>query len=207
MMDKHGTLHVSGTGNVQVTPDEAVIHLGLVTEAKTAADATANNAKATQGVIDAVTSQPNHGVTTTAVSVGPIVSYDQGTGVGTIVGFRATSGVEIKTKVGYAGQIYDVGVQAGATLSSGITFRIQNEAPHREEALRLAVEVAHREAKLVAKAAHLELMGVESIQIGAGGGRVIYRSEAVDLKATATPVMPADKAISATVDIVFRTRS
>jgi uncharacterized protein YggE len=206
MMDKHGTLNVSGTGSVQVAPDEAVIHLGLVTEATTAADATANNARATQGVIDAVTAQPNHGVTTTEVSVGPIVSYDQSTGVSTIVGFRATSGVDVKTKIGYAGQIYDAGIRAGATQSSGITFRIQNEAPYREEALHLAVEVAYREAKIVAKAAHLELLGVESTQIDAGGGRLVYRSAAIDPKA-ATPVMPEDKTISATVHVVFRTRS
>jgi len=205
MTDKHGTLNVTGTGSVQVAPDEAVICLSLVTEARTAVEATANNATATQGVINAVTAQPNHGVITTAMTVGPILSYDQGTGVSTIVGFRATSGVEVKTKVGYAGQLYDAGIQAGATQSSGITFRIQNEAPYREEALRLAVEVAYREAKIVAKAAHLELMGVESTQIDAGGGRVIYRSEAT-LKTT-TPVLPEDKTISATVHVVFRTRS
>lgn len=206
MMDKHGTLNVTGTGNVQVSPDEAVIHLGVLTESKTAAEATANNARATQKVIDAVTSQPNHGVTTTGVSVSPILSHDQSTGVSTIVGFRATNGVEVKTKIGHAGQIYDAGIRAGATQSSGITFRIQNEAPYREEALRLAVEVAYREAKLVAGAAHLELMGVESIQIVSGGGRVTYRAAVIDLDAAVTPVMPEEKTISATVQIVFRTR-
>jgi uncharacterized protein YggE len=206
MTDKHGTLNVTGTGNVQVSPDEAVIDLGVVTESKTAAEATANNARATQGVIDAVTSQPNHGVTTTGASVSPIFSYDQSTGVNTIVGFRAMNGVEVKTKIGYAGQIYDVGIAAGATQSSGISFRIQNEAPYREEALRLAVEVAHREAKLVAKAAHLELMGVESLQIESGGGRFLYRAEAIDLRAPTTPVIPSEKTICATVQFVFRTR-
>ena len=206
MTDKHGTLTVNGTGNVQVTPDEAVIYLGLVTEAKTAAEATADNARVTQNVIDAVTAQPNHGVNTTAVNVGPILAYDQSTGISTIVGFRATNGVEVKTKIGYAGQLYDTGIQAGATQSSGITFRIQNETPYREEALRLAVEVAYQEAKIVARAARLELVGVESIQIDAGGGRLAYRSQTFDIKAT-TPVVPEDKMISATVRVAFRTRS
>ena len=206
MMDKHGTMNVTGTGKVQVAPDEAVLHLGVLTDAKTAAEATATNARATQGVIDAVASQPNHGVTTTGLSVSPVLSYDQGTGVSTIVGFRATNGVEVKTKIGYAGQIYDVGINAGATQSSGITFRIQNEAPYREEALRLAVEDAYQEAKLVARSAHVELMGTESIQIDSGGGRLVYRSAAIDLKSTTTPVMPEDRTISASVQIVFRTR-
>lgn len=205
MTDKHGTLNVTGTGKVLAAPDEAVIQLGVVTDAKTAAEATASNASATQRVIDAVSAQPNHGVTTTGLSVSPIFSYDETTQVSTIVGFRATNGVNVTTKVGYAGQIYDAGIAAGATQSSGIAFRIQNETPLREEALRLAVENAHREARLVAQAARADLTGIESIQIDAGGGRLVYRATAIDLKAT--PVMPEDKTISASVQITYRTRA
>lgn len=205
MTDKHGTLNVTGTGKVQAVPDEAVIQLGVVTDAKTAAEATTSNASATQRVIDAVSAQPNHGVTTTGLSVNPICSYDETTHVSTIVGFRATNGVNVKTKVGYAGQIYDAGITAGATQSSGITFRIQNEAPLREEALRLAVENAQREAKLVAQAARVDLTGIDSIQIEAGGGGLLYRAASIDIRAT--PVMPEDKTITASVQIAYRTRA
>jgi len=206
MADKNGTLNVTGTGKVQVPPDEAVVHLSVMTDGKTAAEATASNAKLTQGVVDAVSSQPNHDVTTSGLSVSPIMSYDPNTSAGKIVGFRATNGVDVKTKIGYAGQIYDAGIGAGANESSGITFRIQNEAPHREEALRLAVGEAFKEAKIVAGAARIELMGPESIQIDAGGGRVVYRAVAYDAKSVATPVIPDEQTISATVQIVFRTR-
>jgi hypothetical protein len=206
MTDKNGTLNVTGIGKVQVAPDEAVIQLSVMTDGKTAAEATASNARRTQGVVDAVSSQPNHGVTTSGLSVSPIISYDPNTYAGTIVGFRATNGVEVKTKIGYAGQIYDAGIGAGANQSSGITFRIQNEAPHREEALRIAVGQAYKEAKIVAGAASIELMGPESIQIEAGGGRLVYRAAAYDSKSAATPVMPAEQTISATVQILFRTR-
>ena len=206
MVDKNGTLNVTGTGRVQAAPDEAVIHLSVMTDGKTAAEATANNAKRTQGVIDAVTSQPNHGVTTSGLSVSPIVSYDPNTSAGTITGFRATNGVEVKTKIGYAGQIYDAGIEAGANQSSGISFRIQNEAPYREEALRLAVGAAYREAKIVAGTANLEILGPQSIQVEAGGGGVVYRAMSFDAKAVATPVLPEEQTISATVQVVFRTR-
>lgn len=206
MADRNGTLNVTGIGKVQVAPDEAVIYLSVMTDGKTAAEATASNARRTQGVVDAVSSQPNHGVTTSGLSVSPIISYDPNTSAGTIVGFRATNGVEVKTKIGYAGQIYDAGIGAGANQSSGITFRIQNEAPHREEALRIAVGAAYKEAKIVAGAASIELMGPESIQIGAGGGRLVYRAAAYDTKSMATPVMPEEQTISATVQILFRTR-
>ena len=206
MTSGHGTLRVTGTGMVQVAPDEAVVHLGINTEGKTAGDAVGSNAKATQAVLDAVSAEPNHGVTTTGLGVSPIMSYDPDTGVGHVVGFRATNGVQVKTKTGYAGQIYDAGIKAGANESSGITFRIQNEAPHREAALKLAVEVAHQEAKLVAQAANVQLDGTDSIQIDASGGRMVYRTEAVDSKSMPTPVIPQDKTITASVQIQFRTR-
>lgn len=207
MTDKHGTLNVTGIGKVQAAPDEAVVELGVVSDAKTAAEATQTNAKLTQQVVDAVSAQPNHGVTTTGLSVNPLFSSDEHTHISTIVGFRATNCVDVKTKIGYAGQIYDAGIAAGANQSSGITFRIRDEAPLREEALRLAVDNAHREAKLVAHAARVELTGIESIQIDAAGGRVFYRSEAIDSKAPATPVIPEDKTISACVRLAYRTRA
>lgn len=206
MMNGHGTLTVTGTGKVQVAPDEAVVHLQVLTEGKTAAEAVSANATRMQAVLDAVSAEPNHGVTTSGLGVSPIYSYDSSTNVSRIVGFRATNGVEVKTKIGYAGQIYDAGIGAGANESSGISFRIQNEEPHREEALRIAVQDAHKEARLVAKAANVQLEGSQSIQIDPGGGRLVYRSEGLDAKAAATPILPEDKTLSATVQIVFRTR-
>lgn len=207
MTDRNGSLKVTGTGKVQAAPDEAVVQFCVLTDGKTAAEATASNAKRTQTVVDAVTAQPNHGVTTTGVGVSPIMSYDPNTHVGTIVGFRATNEVEVKTKIGYAGQIYDTGVAAGATQSSGITFRLVNDAPFREQALRIAVAEARKEADLVARAAEIQLFGIESIQIDPGGDRLVYRMEPVDRMATPTPVIPEDKTITATVQLQFRTRS
>jgi uncharacterized protein YggE len=205
-MREQATLQVTGSGTIKVAPDEAEVRFTVVTEGKTAADAVESNAKQTQAVFDAVSAEPNHGVTTTGLGVNPIVSYDPDTHVGTIAGYQATNGVEVKTKIGYAGQIYDAGVKAGASQSSGITFRIQNEAPHREEALRLAVEDAHREAKVVARAAGVKLDGPVSIQIDSGGGRVFYRAAALDAKSAATPVVPEDMTISASVQFTFRLR-
>jgi len=204
--EAHGTLLVTGTGKVQVAPDEALVTLGVLTDGKTAAEAVADNARTTQALVDAVSSQPNHGVTTTGLGLSPIMSHDEATGVGTVVGFRASNGVEVRTKVGHAGQVHDAGVAAGANQSSGISFRVQDETAHREEALRMAVEHAHSEAKLVAKAARVALDGVESIQIDPGGGPIIHRAIALDSRAAATPVLPEERTIAASVQIRFRTR-
>lgn len=208
MTDRNGTLQVSGTGKVQVAPDEVVIQLGVVTDGKTAAEATASNARRTQSVLDAVSKLSNHSLTTSGLNLSPILSYDPSTSVSSVVGFRATNGVVVKAKPGYAGQIYDAGIEAGANQSGGVSFSFAftDEVPYRNEALRLAIEDAFREAKTVARAANIELMGPESIQVNSGSGRLVYRSAAIDEKALATPVIPEEQTISAGVNIVFRTR-
>ncbi|HSK01785.1 MAG TPA: SIMPL domain-containing protein [Kofleriaceae bacterium] len=207
MADRQGTnVTATGTGKVQVAPDEAVVQLSIITEGTTAAEAVAANARYTQAVINAVSAQPNHGVTTSGLSVYPIVNYQQDQPP-KIVGFRATNGVEVTTKPDYVGQIYDAGIAAGANQSSGITFRVQNEAPHREEALRLAMEQAFAEAKVVAIAANVELRGVETVQIEPPQERFFFRTEALDAKAApTTPVIPESRTITARVHVQFRTR-
>lgn len=201
-----GTLEVSGSGRVEVAPDEAVVQLSIMTEAKTASEAVATNAKITQAVVDAVSAEPNHGVTTDGLGVAPMTRYDQATHTTVLVGFRATNGVSAKTKVDYAGQIYDTGIRAGANQSSGIEFRLQSEGPYRQQALQRAVEDASMQAKVVAQAAGLELVGTETISIDSDEGRFYLRSAALEADAPQTPVLPGDLTISAGVRMVYRTR-
>lgn len=200
-----GTLEVSGSGQVEVAPDEAVVQLSVVTESKTAGEAVADNASVTQAVVDAVSAEPNHGVTTSGLGLYPVTSYDPGTQVTSIVAYRATNGVSVRTKIGYAGQVYDAGIRAGANQSSGIDYRLQNESPFRDDALRLAVEDALAQARIVAKAAGVELLGPETIAIDSGR-RFQLRAAALDVASPRTPVLPGDLTISAGVRMVLRTR-
>ena len=123
-----------GSGKVSAPPDEAVVVLEVMTQAETAAEAVATNAEITQAVLEAVMGEPNQGVTTTGLGVYPIYEYDPDTNLSSIVGFRATNGVKVVTKPISAGRVFDAGIQAGANISSGISYRIKNEAPPREEA-------------------------------------------------------------------------
>jgi uncharacterized protein YggE len=202
----NGTLDVTGIGRVTVAPDEATVNLSVITEGKTAGEAVAANAKHAQSVIDAVTEQPNHGVTTTGLGVHPIIEYDTSSR-SKIVGYRATNGVVVKTKIANAGQVFDAGIQAGANESSGITFGVNNDAQYREDALRLAVRAAFCEALAVATAANVELDGPESIVIEPSGGRVVFRTASLERSAPVTPVIPDDMTITANVRLVFRTKA
>jgi uncharacterized protein YggE len=207
MTGKHsqGTLDVSGIGQISVAPDEATVHLTTITEGKTASEAVAGNAAVTQSVVDAVSSLSNHGVTTSGLGVSPMIEHGT-TGPGKIVGYRATNNVAVKTKIAYAAQIFDAGIRAGANESSGISFGLRDETPFREDALRLAVKSAYNEARIVAKCAEVQLDGPETISIEPEGGRVIFMTKSLERSAQATPVIPNDMTITATVRMVFRTK-
>jgi uncharacterized protein len=201
-----GTIEVMGHGEVSAPPDEAIVMLDVMTQAKTASAAVSANAKRMQTVIEAVEQEPNHGVTTTGLGVYPIYKYDPETNTSTITGFRATNGVRVKTKPSSAGQVYDTGIEAGANVSSGISYRIQNEAPLREDALRMAVEHAFAEAEIVAETADVKLLGPETIVVDPVGRPIMLRAEQLAADAAPTPVIPEDMNIQANVRITFRTK-
>lgn len=202
----NGTLEVTGTGRITVAPDEATVQLTVITEGKTAGEAVAANAQQAQSVVEAVMDQPNHGVTTSGLGVTPIIEYEVSS-KSRIVGYRATNTVVVKTKVGYAGQVFDAGIQAGANESSGISFGVSNDDQCREQALRLAVKDAYSEARTVATTADVELEGPEKITIEPSGGRVYFKLASLESSAPMTPVMPEDMTVTASVRLVFRTKA
>lgn len=202
----NGTLEVTGTGRVMVAPDEATVQLTVITEGKTAGEAVAANAQQAQSVIEAVSDQPNHGVTTSGLGVSPIIEYEASSKA-RIVGYRATNTVVVKTKVDHAGQVFDAGIQAGANESSGISFGVSNDDHCREQALRLAVKDAYFEARTVATTADVDLEGPESITIEPSGGRVFFKMASLERSAPMTPVMPEDMIVTASVRLVFRTKA
>jgi uncharacterized protein YggE len=201
--DEDGTLNVSGYGRVLVMPDAATVQLAVVTEAKTAAEASQTNAAVMQQVLDAVTALPHDRVRTTGLGVMPITTYHPDTQTTTITGYRAFNGISVDTKVGDAGRIFDAGIAAGANESSGITFRLSDERPHREEALRIAVKEAHADASVVAVTANTVLTGVSEIEIDPAGPPLFRMMESARADVP-TPVVPGEIAVEARVRMKFR---
>jgi uncharacterized protein len=201
-----GTIEVSGTGKVEVSPDEAIISLTVLTQAESAAEAVAANALQTQAVLSAVAAEPHHRLVTTGLAVAPIYAIDPGTKAPAIVGYRASNTVEVSTEPIDAGRIYDAGVEAGASGASGIQFRMQDERPARAKALRRAVEQAYADAQVVAETAAIKLRGPEHIHVAAGPGPVGYRAATLPDELARSPVIPGDLTVAAQLHLVLRTK-
>jgi len=139
------TVEATGEAEVSLPPDQALLSLGVTTEASTAKQALDDNARVMTAVVAALAqagfSAPD--VATRAVSVTPIIDYQpqQRGEKPRIVGYRANNTVQVKTRDPSAiGRALDVGVQAGANVSSGIAFGLADSREAETQALRLAVQ-------------------------------------------------------------------
>ncbi|MGH7482568.1 MAG: SIMPL domain-containing protein [Longimicrobiales bacterium] len=212
------TISVTGTGSVQVPPDQATVLLAVETVAPTAQRAAAENAEKMTRIIDAVRALgiAEEDIRTTSYDLSPIYRQEprpmpeQEPSEPAIVGYRASNMVEVTLEdIEMPGPVIDAAIDAGANRVAGLTFGIEDPVEARQEALELAVRSARAEAEAVAAAAGVGLG--EPITITVGPDFVIpypsyARMERADM-AVATPVQPGDLTVSASVTIVYELRS
>ena len=154
---------VSGTSTIKAAPDEAVVSLGVQTEANTAQGALAQNAERMTAVFAALNDQgiSKDDIATTSVSLYP--TYGQN-GMD-ITGYQAANQIDVTvhdmTKVG---TIIDAAVGAGANLSNGITFKLSDASHGVDQALAAAVADARSKAEALATAGNANLGQVMTIQ-------------------------------------------
>ena len=198
-----GTLDLSGEGRVLIKPDIAAVRLSIITEEKTADEAVARNARKANEVIERLLrfEMPRDAIKTTGLSLYPLYQTDPGTNATQLVGYRAQDSISVEVPVQLAGKVYDAGIAAGATESSGITFGLKDERPFRAEALDLAVKAARSEADAVCRAMDVKLCGPRSIRVTQGSGPLQMRVER--MMKSDTPVLPGDLTITAGVQVTF----
>lgn len=199
-----GTVTVSGVGEVQVKPDVAWIRLGVLTNAKTARDASADNATRMSALIERMKQLgiPEKKLQTGGLSVSPVFQYAEVPEKGQIIGYNAENYLTVRCPVDSAGSIFDEGMAAGATQSSSMSFGLQDDSEHADAALEEAVKAARHKAKVVAAALGVRLGGPLSVEVGQGG-RIGPQRELAMAKEAATPVLPGAVTVSAQVTIVF----
>ena len=149
-------ISVTARGEVQVAPDRARVQVGVETQAKTAAEAAAENNKKQAAVLAAVRKlgiSPSQ-ITTLNYSVSPIQRYDDKLRRTVIDGYQVSNIVQVVTdKIEQAGPIIDAGLNNGANRVAGLDFIVKDQTKARDEALAQAVESAKRQADVAAKAA------------------------------------------------------
>jgi uncharacterized protein YggE len=226
------SITVSGQGSVAYSPDIARVSLGVRAEALTAAAAAASvNARAN----DVVSAMRKLGIADSDIKTsGYDISYQpprQTAGMmqpapvppaftssghvqtqsiarktlppaGTFV---ATETIMIKSGIGKAGMVLDSGVSAGADETFGLSFDTSMRDSLYRQALAAAVADARAQADILAQAAGVTIVGIQSISpegaMPAPSPMMGVRMMA--MAAAPPPVMGGTDSIDATVDVVY----
>ena len=185
------TVSTTGVAIVRSAPDEALVTLGVHTDAETAQAAMDRNAALMSDVIatllDLGLSEDQ--LATASLSLWPTYGAD---GLA-VTGFSADNQVTVTVRdLDRIGEIIDRAVASGANVTSGITFQISGDNEASDAALTGAVEDARRKAESLVEAGGADLGEVVTITELSSGGispPVMYAEDLAGGRA-ATPVLP-----------------
>ena len=200
---------VTGTGEVLVPADVAVVSLGI---SAADPDVLAAQAKANQAIASIREALiafgiPEEDINTDYINIYALYDYSGDEEV--IRAYKANSTLAIRvTEIEKVGDVIDTAFGAGANTLNSISFSASDTRDALEKAMRTAVEDARAKAEVFADAAGLQIIGVEDI---VEQGAVSYDRGAVnsfkaaDTAVAGTFVQSAKLSVTSSVSITFKT--
>jgi uncharacterized protein YggE len=195
------TVTVLGHGVISAVPDEATVTAGVRTDAPTAADALARNAKVMNDVVAALKGAGGKELQTQQVSL-----YPQTDGQNTVTGYVAQNSVSAKSKIDAAGALIDAAVAAGANTVDGPTLDVSGRDALYRDALKQAVGDARAKAQALGEAGGFGIGQVSSVTEQGSEPQPVFAQAAPVAKSGATPIEPGSQDITADVTVTFRIR-
>ncbi|MBX5493263.1 MAG: SIMPL domain-containing protein [Chloroflexi bacterium] len=204
------TIVVTADGEATAPPDVAYVTVGVVTQAPTAAQATADNARQLAAVVDALRGRgiAEQDLQTSGLSVQPL--YAQGRAERQdITGYQAINNVTVTVNdLARAGELLDAALAAGANRVGGLRFAVRDTTSLRQQALGNAVRAARAQAEAIAAGLGVRLSSVHSVVEEAVAVPVPRAVMAMEAPAAApgqppTPVLPGELRVTARVRVAF----
>ncbi len=206
--ERHRSPHitVSGDAVISAEPDQAEIDIGVVTQSRTAPEASKENAERLARVLAEVKKQIGKGdeVKTSGYSLAPTYRYPQG-GKPEIVGYTASNTLRIKTtNLSLVGRLIDSAMQAGANNVQRLVFTLKDELSAQLEALKTASAKARAKAEATAASLGLKIVRIIAVNEGERVVQPVFR-QAMAARAEAasapTPIEPGTVEIRSTVSM------
>ena len=209
------TVTVSGSGEVLVPADVAVVSVGINIRKADALEAQSAANEVIAKIREALTAAgfDEENINTGYVSLWGVYDYNGDTE--SITAYNASSTLAVKvTDMARVGEAIDLAFGAGANTLDGVSFSVENDAEARKEALKKAVADAQEKAAVLAEAAGLGELEVKAVQ---ESGVSVYDRNINDFAVKAmgmtesamdrgTVVTAAKIAVSASVTIVFEAK-
>jgi uncharacterized protein len=192
----------SGHGVVTVVPDEASVSAGVRTNAATAQQALADNARIANDVVDALKHAGGKELQTQQVSL-----YPQTDEQGHVTGYTAQNTISAKSDIAGAGALIDAAVKAGANTVDGPTLSVADTDAIYRQALKKAVQNAQAKAAALADAGGFQVGPITTVteQGSSSQPPVVFAAAATAADST-TPVEPGTQDVTADVTVSFTIR-
>jgi uncharacterized protein len=207
---KSDTYNVSGEGKVSISPDIAVLSIGVTANGNTVTEAQNQiNSKINQ-VSEAIKALgvDSKDIQTNSYSVNP--NYDFNSGTQRITGYNATTNLSIRVKkLDNINAVIDTSTQNGANQVNGLSFDVEDRTEAENEARQKAIEDAKKKAQQAAKIAGFKLGNLVNYQENfSGNGPIPLPARAENLAAdkTTTQVEPGQTDIVISVTLSFEIR-
>ena len=201
-------IRVTGTGEVLIPADTAVVSLGVSAADKDVrtAQGMANEAIAAirSALIEGGIAEED--INTDYINI--YAMYDYSAGSEQITGYNANSTLAIRVKnIDRVGEVIDLAFGAGANTLNGINFSATDTTAAKEKAMRLAVLDAQAKAEVLADAAGLQLRGIEDVaeqNTYSYDKGVMNNFDVAEAAAAGTVVQAAKLTVSSSVVISFK---
>jgi uncharacterized protein YggE len=150
---------------VSAKPDRATLDIGVATQAQTAQEAAAQNARQLDTAMQEIRKAlgPAAELKTVGYSVQPEYRYPQGGGQPKITGYSAHNTLRVTLNdPALVGKAIDVATQSGANTIAGVQFSLKDESGAQARALREATARAKEKAEAMAQALGVRVVRVLS---------------------------------------------
>ncbi len=201
---------VSGTGEVMVPADTAVVSLGVSAVDREVLTAQAKANETIAAIRDALLS---NGITESDINTDYIniyAMYDYSDGTEHLTSYKANSTLAIRvTNIDLVGEVIDAAFGAGANTLNGISFSASETGEAQQKAMRAAVQDAKEKAEVLADAAGLHIRGIEDIveqgtySSDRGAMNSLKAAATVD-SAAGTVVQAAKLSVTSNITVTFK---
>jgi len=202
------TLSIAAQATVEKEPDMAWLNSGVQTEAPTARQAIADNAKAMSSVFAALKAAgiAEKDMQTSNFSLQPRYDYSRDGRPPRLTGYTASNQLRIKIRdLDKMGEQIDAFVSAGSNQMNGISFALDDPSEAQDEARREAMTIARQRAELYAAAAGMKVKRIVSISEGGGfnpGPMPVMAMRSAEASMS-TPIASGEVSYSISVNVLY----
>ncbi len=198
-----GTIKVYGESELEITPDQARVSVGVEIQAEDAQEAVGENARVIKNVLAAV---DQFGAAVSSVTTGSYqvyaIRHDE------VRQYMASNQLQVTLDdLTQLGELIDVMIAAGANRVLSVQFEASNSDEAKLLALGKAVEQARGKAQALAAAADVELGDILSITEESGSYTPYQMADMQSLKVAGeatTEIRPGNIRIQARVGMEYR---